>query len=89
VPSRRGTRSDGGLLPGRREGAGRFAQQLIDGVFANKTGNWQWVAGIGTHTRRNGRLSPERQARPFDSDDVHAGPHVPEFGTPDNQVSLA
>ena len=86
MPSPRGTRSDGGLLPGRREGAARFPRHLVDGVFANNTGNWQWVAGTGTHTRPNRRLSPERS---FDPGGAHARPHVPELGTPANQLPLA
>jgi deoxyribodipyrimidine photo-lyase len=72
-----------------RERAARFAQHLIDGVFAINTGNWRWVAGAGTDTRPNRRLSPERQALPFDSVGAYPRRHVPEFGTPDNQLPPA
>jgi deoxyribodipyrimidine photolyase len=89
MPSPRATRSDGRLRPGRREGAGRIAQHLIDGAFANSTGDWQRVAGAGIRTRADRCLSPERQARPFDADGAHVRPHVSELGTPDDEVPPA
>jgi deoxyribodipyrimidine photo-lyase len=68
-----------------RDGTARLAQPLVDGGFANNTGNWPWVAGAGTDTR----LSPERQARRSDPDGALARRHVPEFGTADHQLPLA
>ena len=41
-----------------RRGAEHFFELLVDGDVANNTGNWQWVAGTGTDSRPNRRLSP-------------------------------
>ena len=78
----------GGLLPGRCEGAGRFARQLIDAVFGSNMGSWQRAAGAAIRTRPDRRLSPER-AWPFDADGAHVRPHVRERGTPDDELPLA
>ena len=66
-----------------RRGADRFFAHLVDGDVANNTANWQWVAGTGTDSRPNRRLSPQRQAERFDRDEVYVRRYVPEFGTPD------
>jgi deoxyribodipyrimidine photo-lyase len=54
-----------------REGAAHFERWLVDADVANNRGNWQWVAGTGTDTRPNRRLSPERQAQRFDPGGVY------------------
>ena len=66
-----------------RRGAEHFFEHLVDGDVANNTGNWQWVAGTGTDSRPNRRLSPQRQAERFDPDGVYARRYIPELGTPD------
>ena len=66
-----------------RRGADHFFAQLVDGDVANNTANWQWVAGTGTDSRPNRRLSPQRQAERFDSDGVYVRRYVPEHETPD------
>ncbi|HYK07059.1 MAG TPA: deoxyribodipyrimidine photo-lyase [Gaiellaceae bacterium] len=72
-----------------RRGAEHFFEQLVDGDVANNTGNWQWVAGTGTDSRPNRRLSPQRQAERFDPDGVYARRYLPELGTPDYPQPLA
>jgi deoxyribodipyrimidine photo-lyase len=72
-----------------RQGAAHFFQHLVDGDVANNTGNWQWVAGTGTDSRPNRRLSPQRQAERFDPDGVYARRYVPELGTPEYPEPLA
>jgi len=66
-----------------RRGAEHFFEHLVDGDVANNTGNWQWVAGTGTDSRPNRRLSPARQAQRFDPDGIYAGRYLPELGTPE------
>ena len=66
-----------------RRGAEHFFAHLVDGDVANNTANWQWVAGTGTDSRPNRRLSPQRQAERFDPDGVYARRYLPELGTPD------
>ena len=65
-----------------RLGARHFFEHLVDGDVANNTANWQWVAGTGTDSRPNRRLSPARQAERFDPDGVYVRRYVPELGTP-------
>jgi deoxyribodipyrimidine photo-lyase len=72
-----------------RVGAAHFFEHLVDGDVANNTGNWQWVAGTGTDSRPNRRLSPQRQAERFDPDSVYARRYIPELGTPDYPKPLA
>jgi deoxyribodipyrimidine photolyase len=52
---------------------------LDDAVLA---ANWQWVAGTGTDSRPNRRLSPARLAERFDPDGLYVRRYVPELGTP-------
>jgi deoxyribodipyrimidine photo-lyase len=66
-----------------RRGAEHFFEHLVDGDVANNTGNWQWVAGTGTDSRPNRRLSPQRQAERFDPDGVYVRRYIAELGTPD------
>ena len=66
-----------------RRGAAHFFEHLVDGDVANNTANWQWVAGTGTDSRPNRRLSPTLQAQRFDPDGIYARRYLPEFGTPD------
>jgi deoxyribodipyrimidine photo-lyase len=66
-----------------RHGADHFFEHLVDGDLANNTANWQWVAGTGTDSRPNRRLSPQRQAERFDPDGVYVRRYVAELGTPD------
>ena len=66
-----------------RRGAEHFFEHLVDGDVANNTGNWQWVAGTGTDSRPNRRLSPTRQAQRFDPDGIYARRYLPEVGTPE------
>ena len=66
-----------------RRGAEHFFEHLVDGDVANNTGNWQWVAGTGTDSRPNRRLSPMRQAQRFDPDEIYARRYLPELGTPE------
>ena len=72
-----------------RRGADHFFTHLVDGDLANNTANWQWVAGTGTDTRPNRRLSPQRQAERFDPDGVYVRRYVAEYGTPDYPESMA
>jgi len=72
-----------------RRGAAHFFEHLVDGDVANNTGNWQWVAGTGTDSRPNRRLSPERQAERFDPEGIYVRRYVPEFGTPDYPSPMA
>ena len=72
-----------------RRGAEHFFELLVDGDIANNTGNWQWVAGTGTDSRPNRRLSPERQAERFDPDGVYVRRYIPELGTPDYPSPMA
>jgi deoxyribodipyrimidine photo-lyase len=72
-----------------RVGAAHFFEHLVDGDVANNTGNWQWVAGTGTDSRPNRRLSPQRQAERFDPDGVYTRRYIPELGTPDYPEPLA
>ena len=62
-----------------REGAGWFAESLVDGDVPNNYGNWQWVAGTGTDTKPYRRFSPERQARRFDPDGAYVRRFVNEL----------
>ncbi len=66
-----------------RRGAAHFFEHLVDGDVANNTGNWQWVAGTGTDSRPNRRLSPLRQAQRFDQHGIYARRYLPEFDTPE------
>jgi deoxyribodipyrimidine photo-lyase len=72
-----------------RRGAEHFFAHLVDGDIANNTGNWQWVAGTGTDSRPNRRLSPQRQAERFDPDGAYVRRYIPELGTPDYPEPLA
>jgi deoxyribodipyrimidine photo-lyase len=72
-----------------RRGAEHFFEHLVDGDVANNTANWQWVAGTGTDSRPNRRLSPQRQAERFDSAGVYARRYIPELGTPDYPEPMA
>jgi deoxyribodipyrimidine photo-lyase len=72
-----------------RRGAEHFFELLADGDVANNTANWQWVAGTGTDSRPNRRLSPERQAARFDPDGVYMRRYIPELGTPDYPSPMA
>jgi deoxyribodipyrimidine photo-lyase len=72
-----------------RRGADHFFEHLVDGDVANNTANWQWVAGTGTDSRPNRRLSPERQAERFDPDGAYVRRYVAECGTPDYPQPLA
>jgi deoxyribodipyrimidine photo-lyase len=72
-----------------RRGAEHFFELLVDGDVANNTGNWQWVAGTGTDSRPNRRLSPERQAQRFDPDRIYVRRYIPELGTPDYPSPMA
>ena len=66
-----------------RRGAAHFFEHLVDGDVANNTGNWQWVAGTGTDSRPNRRLSPLRQAQRFDPHGIYARRYLPELDTPE------
>ena len=72
-----------------RRGAEHFFELLVDGDVANNTGNWQWVAGTGTDSRPNRRLSPQRQAERFDPDGAYVRRYIPELGTPDYPAPMA
>lgn len=72
-----------------RRGAKHFFEHLVDGDLANNTGNWQWVAGTGTDSRPNRRLSPQRQAERFDPDSVYRRRYIPELGTADYPEPMA
>jgi len=72
-----------------RRGADHFFEHLVDGDVANNTANWQWVAGTGTDSRPNRRLSPQRQAERFDPDGVYVRRYVAEFGTPEYPQPMA
>ena len=65
-----------------RRGAEHFFEQLVDGDVANNTANWQWVAGTGTDTRPNRRLSPSRQAERFDPDGAYVRRYLPDSARP-------
>ena len=72
-----------------RRGADHFFEHLVDGDIANNTANWQWVAGTGTDSRPNRRLSPQRQAERFDPDGVYVRRYVAEYGTPEYPQPMA
>ncbi len=72
-----------------RRGAAHFFEHLVDGDLANNTANWQWVAGTGTDSRPNRRLSPQRQAERFDPEGVYVRRYVAEYGTPDYPQPMA
>jgi deoxyribodipyrimidine photo-lyase len=62
-----------------REGERHFFDLLVDGDLANNAGNWQWVAGTGTDSRRNRVFNPLRQARRFDPAGDYVRRYVPEL----------
>jgi deoxyribodipyrimidine photo-lyase len=72
-----------------RRGAEHFVAHLVDGDVANNSANWQWVAGTGTDSRPNRRLSPERQAERFDPGGAYVRRYVAEYGTPDYPQPMA
>ena len=72
-----------------RRGASHFFRHLVDGDVANNTGNWQWVAGTGTDSRPNRRLSPQRHAERFDPDGAYARRYIQELDTPDYPQPMA
>jgi deoxyribodipyrimidine photo-lyase len=62
-----------------RLGADVFFELLVDGDVANNVGNWQWVAGTGSDTRRSRVLNPVRQAERFDPEGRYVRRYVPEL----------
>ncbi|TAK70338.1 MAG: deoxyribodipyrimidine photo-lyase [Actinomycetota bacterium] len=60
-------------------GAAHFFRYLLDGDIANNALNWQWVAGTGTDSRPNRRLSAVRQGERFDADGEYVRRWVPEL----------
>ncbi len=62
-----------------REGAGHFADWLVDADVANNSGNWQWVAGTGNDTRPNRRFNLLRQAHRYDPAGEYVRRHVSEL----------
>ncbi len=70
-----------------RAGAAVFDGLLLDADVANNNGNWQWVAGTGTDTRRNRGFNPIRQAERFDPAGDYVRRYVPELaGIPGSAV---
>jgi len=71
-----------------RRGAEVFGRHLLDGDVAQNTGNWQWVAGVGTDAARYFRiLSPVRQAARFDPGGAFVRRWLPELaGLPANLI---
>jgi deoxyribodipyrimidine photo-lyase len=63
-----------------RRGAEVFQRHLLDGDVAQNTGNWQWIAGVGTDAARYFRiLNPVRQGQRFDPDGAFVRAWVPEL----------
>ncbi|MFC7546428.1 cryptochrome/photolyase family protein [Plantactinospora sp. GCM10030261] len=64
-----------------RTGLDVFYRWLVDGDVPNNSGNWQWVAGVGTDTRPHRGFNPIRQAHRFDPDGEYVRRYVPELAS--------
>ena len=49
-----------------RAGAAWFESQLIDDDAYSNTGNWLYIAGLGTDPRGGSRFDPDKQAKTHD-----------------------
>ncbi len=49
-----------------RAGAAWFESQLIDDDAYSNTGNWLYIAGLGTDPRGGRRFDPDKQAKTHD-----------------------
>jgi deoxyribodipyrimidine photo-lyase len=73
-----------------REGERWFMRLLLDGDPAVNTGNWQWIASVGSDRQPVHRrlLSPTRQQERFDPDGDYVRRWVPELrGVPDAHLA--
>lgn len=71
-----------------RRGESVYLEHLIDADTQQNTGNWQWVAGVGTDAAPYFRIfNPTLQARKFDPDGAYVRRWVPELAdVPDEHV---
>ena len=71
-----------------RRGEAVFREQLLDADTQQNTGNWQWVAGVGTDAAPYFRIfNPTVQARKFDPHGTYVRRWVPELeSVPDEHV---
>lgn len=68
-----------------RTGEGVFLDHLLDADRQQNTGNWQWVAGVGTDAAPYFRIfNPTLQAKKFDPEGTYVRRWIPELaGVPD------
>lgn len=71
-----------------RRGEAVFREHLLDADTQQNTGNWQWVAGVGTDAAPYFRIfNPTLQARKFDPDGRFVRRWLPELeAVPDEHV---
>jgi deoxyribodipyrimidine photo-lyase len=71
-----------------RRGEAVFREHLLDADTQQNTGNWQWVAGVGTDAAPYFRVfNPTLQARKFDPHGSYIRRWVPELeGVPDEHI---
>jgi deoxyribodipyrimidine photo-lyase len=69
------------LLLDWRLGAEHFMRHLVDGDTASNTGNWRWVAGVGSGSAPWFRIfDPVAQGRRHDPDGTWLRRWLPELG---------
>jgi deoxyribodipyrimidine photo-lyase len=71
-----------------RRGESVYLEHLLDADTQQNTGNWQWMAGVGTDAAPYFRIfNPTLQARKFDPDGAYIRRWVPELvDLPDEHV---
>jgi deoxyribodipyrimidine photo-lyase len=71
-----------------RKGEAVYLEHLLDADTQQNTGNWQWVAGVGTDAAPYFRIfNPVLQSRRFDPEGVYIRRWVPELAwVPDEHI---